>query len=107
MNIKIVINIVSLNCIILSVFMLFPLVISLIYNTSEVYSFLISFSVTFFTGVFVYFLTKKYKYEELRYREAFASVTLTWISVAFFGSLPYLLTGTLGSFTNAYFEAMS
>ncbi|MBO8143296.1 MAG: TrkH family potassium uptake protein [Thermodesulfobacterium sp.] len=107
MNIKIVVNIVSLNCIILSVFMLFPLVISLIYNTSEVYSFLISFSVTFFTGVFVYSLTKKYKHEELRYREAFASVTLTWISVAFFGSLPYLLTGTLGSFTNAYFEAMS
>ncbi|RKX62748.1 MAG: TrkH family potassium uptake protein [Thermodesulfobacteriota bacterium] len=107
MNIKIVLNIVSLSLIIFSVFMLFPIGISFIYKTSEIQGFLISFFITFLTGISIYFLTRKYKHEELRYREAFAGVTLTWISVAFFGSLPYLLTGALGSFTDAYFEAMS
>lgn len=107
MNIKIVINIVGLSLTIFSIFMFFPLGIAFLYKTSEIYSFLIAFLITFSTGIFLYFLTRKYKYEEPRYREAFASVTLTWLSVAFFGSLPYLLTGTLNSFTDAYFESMS
>lgn len=107
MNFGIVINVISLCVIIFSGFMLLPLGVAFIYNTSEVFSFLISFFITFITGYFIYFLTRKYKHEEIKYREAFAIVTFTWIFVAFFGSLPYLLTGTLNSFTDAYFESMS
>ncbi len=107
MNIGIVLNIVSLSIIILSLFMLPSLGIAIFCKTSEVYSFLISFLITLFSGISLYFLTRKYKQEEMRYKEAFASVTFSWISVALFGSLPYLLTGTLTSFTDAYFESMS
>ncbi|MGH7567210.1 MAG: TrkH family potassium uptake protein, partial [Gemmatimonadota bacterium] len=44
---------------------------------------------------------------ELSVRDGFAIVTLGWISVAAFGSLPYLLTGTIPSFSGAFFETMS
>jgi trk system potassium uptake protein TrkH len=37
-------------------------------------------------------------------REGFAIVGLSWIAMAFFGTLPYLLTGEITSFTDAFFE---
>jgi trk system potassium uptake protein TrkH len=45
--------------------------------------------------------------EEISVRDGFAIVTLGWISVAAFGSLPYLLTGSIPSISGAFFEAMS
>jgi len=40
-------------------------------------------------------------------KESFAFVALAWIVSAMLGSLPYLFSGTFGSFTNAFFESMS
>ena len=45
--------------------------------------------------------------EEISVRDGFAIVTLGWVSVAAFGSLPYLLTGSIPSISGAFFEAMS
>jgi trk system potassium uptake protein TrkH len=45
--------------------------------------------------------------EEISVRDGFAIVTLGWISVAAFGSLPYLITGSIPSISGAFFEAMS
>lgn len=44
---------------------------------------------------------------EISIRDGFAIVTLGWIGVALAGTLPYLLTGSIGSFTPAFFESMS
>jgi len=43
----------------------------------------------------------------VRYREAFALVTIGWILASGFGSLPYLFSGTLTNFADAFFETMS
>jgi trk system potassium uptake protein TrkH len=45
--------------------------------------------------------------EEFSVRDGFAIVTLGWISAAAFGSLPYLLTGSIPSISGAFFESMS
>lgn len=37
-------------------------------------------------------------------REGFAIVGLSWVVIAFFGTLPYLFTGEIASFTDAFFE---
>jgi len=42
---------------------------------------------------------------ELSTREGFAAVGLSWIAMALFGALPYLLTGSIGNITDAVFEA--
>lgn len=42
---------------------------------------------------------------ELSTREGFAAVGLSWIAMALFGALPYLLTGSIDNVTDAVFEA--
>lgn len=44
---------------------------------------------------------------EFRRRDTFVLVTLAWILAAAAGALPYLWSGTLTSFTDAFFESMS
>lgn len=44
--------------------------------------------------------------EGLREREAFVTVGIGWIILAFLGSLPYVFSGTLG-YVDGFFEAMS
>ena len=44
---------------------------------------------------------------DISIREGFAIVTLGWLSVAVFGSLPYLLTGSIPSVSGAFFESIS
>ena len=44
---------------------------------------------------------------ELQIREGFAIVAFAWIALSLFGSIPFIATGTLSSFTDAFFETMS
>ncbi len=41
---------------------------------------------------------------ELTTREGFAAVGLSWFVMSLFGTLPYLLTGSIPNLTNAFFE---
>jgi len=107
MNFKTVINIIGIILIILSIFMTIPVLVSIINHSSDTLALGLSCFLTFFCGTVMLTLTKHYRYEELMYREAFMTVTLTWIAVAFFGCLPYIFTGSVSSFTDAFFESMS
>ena len=40
-------------------------------------------------------------------RESYISVAFSWIAFALFGALPFYLSGTFSSFTDAFFESMS
>ena len=40
-------------------------------------------------------------------RDAYLLVTLTWVIFSLFGSLPFLISGYVTNFTDAYFETMS
>ena len=44
---------------------------------------------------------------ELTTREGFAAVALSWGAMVFVGTLPFLLTGAVEGFTNAFFETAS
>ncbi|MEE8328956.1 MAG: potassium transporter TrkG, partial [Thermodesulfovibrionia bacterium] len=107
MNIAIVLNLVSIVLIFSSVFMLLPVMVSVIYRGQDLQALFISFLLTLFSGILLYFVTKSQKTIELKHRDGFAVVTLGWLAMSFFGSLPYLLSGTAESFTYAYFESMA
>jgi trk system potassium uptake protein TrkH len=47
------------------------------------------------------------KNEQITYKEGFAVVSLGWLLVSIFGTLPYLFSGYLGSFADAFFETVS
>ncbi len=44
---------------------------------------------------------------ELQFREAFLTVTLSWITFSLFGAVPFIASGHIPSVTDAFFETMS
>lgn len=78
---------------------------SIYYKESIAFSLTLASCITIASGLFLsnVFNNK----ENLNYKEGFAVVTLGWIIVSLYGTLPYLLTGTLPSFADALFETVS
>ena len=57
-------------------------------------------------GILLMFFTKEHD-KEFGTKEGYLIVTLGWIFMALSGCLPYLFTGSIPSFTNAFFETIS
>ncbi len=62
--------------------------------------------VTILIGLLFRFATKGFK-KEVKKREGYIIVTLGWLFMSLSGSLPYLFTESIPTFTNAFFETMS
>lgn len=107
MNTALVFNLVGVVLLFISLFMLVPFFASFVYSGEDLTAFGASFSITFFTALMIYFLTKSQKKIELRIRDGFAVVTISWLSMSFLGCLPYMFSGITTSLTDAYFESMA
>jgi trk system potassium uptake protein TrkH len=85
--------------------MLLPIPFSLYYGDADTIALLMSAGITFASG----FLAHRFSNlrHELRAKEGFAVVTLGWLVFSLFGSLPFLISGTIPSLTDAFFETMS
>jgi len=86
-------------------FMLTPLPFSLYYGGADAAAILLSAGITAGVGALLHRLTRLR--DELRVREALAAVSLAWVLLSLFGALPYLLSGSIPSFTDAFFETVS
>jgi len=91
--------------IILGAFMLIPFFVQFIYDEKN-NIFLSSASVTVFIGILLV-LTNSEENRKLNLQQAFLLTTLSWLSIAFFGSLPFLLSNLNLSMTDSFFESMS
>ncbi|NLM27107.1 MAG: TrkH family potassium uptake protein [Clostridiaceae bacterium] len=105
MNIRLIIKNLSIVICIEALCMLFPFLIALIYGQNDAMAFLLSALITFCAGLLM--LTTKVKTNNFYTRDGFAVVALSWIFVSVFGSLPFLLSGTIPSPVNAFFETVS
>ncbi|MGM0547052.1 MAG: TrkH family potassium uptake protein [Bacteroidota bacterium] len=85
--------------------LLMPMIIALVYEEEVWHTFLYSASIAFGVGGILYFLFPPDK--ELRIREGFLIVSLTWLFLSLVGGLPFLISGILPSYTDAVFETMS
>lgn len=81
--------------------------VSLYYEGTDASPILLASICTIACGLLLWFLFRNREADELRVREGFAIVTFGWIIVPLFGSLPYLFSGTIPSFTDAYYETLS
>lgn len=100
-------KIIGIFLMFLSLTMLSPLVIDYIYNEDNAYPFLLSFAMTFISGFLLWFSARK-STKKLSNRDGFLIVTLVWIFVTIFGSIPYMsFPGLNLSFTHAVFESVS
>lgn len=69
-------------------------------------AFIISVIITILGGIGLRYLGRKSE-NVLGRREAYLLVTLTWLIFSLFGALPFLISGYISNFTNAYFETIS
>ncbi len=107
-NSTIIFRAFGISILIIGIFMLTSLPFAIYYNEKKAFTAIIySALASLIFGGFLTLITKKSKSEEIGEREAFIIVTLTWFMLGIFGSLPFMLSGSISNFTNAYFEAIS
>jgi len=104
-NNKTVFFAVGVLLVILGAFMLIPFFIQFIYG-EENNIFLPSASVTAFIGILLV-LANLEENRKLNLQQAFLLTTLSWLSIAIFGCVPFLLSNLNFSLVDAFFESMS
>ncbi len=105
-NGKVIIGILGILLTINGLFMLLGLPFSIFFKEDWM-PLLVSGIVTAGIGFTLYFTTRKVENRELKKKDGYLVVSLGWMSMAFFGTLPYLLSGEISNFTDAFFETMS
>lgn len=107
LNYRQIFRILSATFIILAASMIFPLAISLYHSEIPcVFAFLIS--MLFLLAVSFAILVKvRPTNPELHIRDGFFTVTLCWLLIPLASALPFMLSGAVPSFADAFFECAS
>ena len=107
MNLKMVVQTIGRMFMLLAALMVLPLVCAMIYGewhtvTSFTYPILGSLVAGFALTRFV-----KVKNPVIYAKEGFAIVTLAWLTVSAVGALPFVISGGIPSYVDAFFETVS
>ncbi len=105
-NPLLIIRILSTILLIATISFLFCLPVVFIYKESSS-PFLLSAAITLFFSAICYYISKGADPDKFSNRDGFLAVTLSWIIFSILGSLPYLLSGTIPTFIDAFFESTS
>ena len=106
MNRKIVFKITGRLLEALSLILLLPMLVSIIYKEDCFLSFLITAGISLILGVALRLFTRNCK-KDLYAKEGFLIVSLAWVSASLVGCLPFILSGEITSFADAFFETVS
>ncbi|MDY6878654.1 MAG: TrkH family potassium uptake protein [Desulfatiglans sp.] len=107
MHFLIITRFTGLLILFLGISMAAPLIVSLIYDDGSAYSLGLSMIITSGVGIVLYLSTRHHKEVHLNHRDGVTVVTLGWIMSGLVGTLPFLFSGSIPDFTDAYFESMS
>lgn len=89
------------------IFMMLGIPFSIYYKSDDISALLQSGIFTSAVGLIIWFFTRDLQNKELGKREGYLIVTLGWLSMALFGSIPFMIYGAVPNFTDAFFETMS
>jgi len=106
MHPKIITRFVAILILFLGISMVLPLLVSLIYDDGSTRALISSTLISSSLGLIFFLLTREKESPHLNHRDGIAIVTLGWIMAGVFGTLPYLFSGWIPDFTNAYFESL-
>lgn len=106
LNFPILFRVIGWLLIIESIFMLVPLVTSIIYMDSSIKGISLSIAITLISGL-IMALAIKPKNNNLGKREAILLTTMVWLIFSLFGMLPFMICEPHLSFVDAFFEAVS
>tara|TARA_B100000809_G_scaffold133200_1_gene130929 strand:+ start:13569 stop:15026 length:1458 start_codon:yes stop_codon:yes gene_type:complete len=106
-NIKVVTNIVGGLIIISGALMSLAIPVSLYYKSDDLYAISLASIITLLSGLGLKLTTRNHKNDEVKKREGYLIVGLGWLAMTLFGTLPYVISGAIPDYTNAFFETIS
>lgn len=106
LNYKIISHLMGLLLIVNGCFMLLSALVSWYYKDGVLHEMISAGAVALVTGGIIMFYTKNHR-KEVQKREGYIIVAFGWIFMSLIGTLPYIFTGAIPSFTDAFFETMS
>ena len=104
-NYKTVFFIIGILQIILGIFMAIPILLQLVLGEIDS-SFITSSVITLVFGILFVLSNLDYN-KKINLQQAFLLTTLSWLTVAIFGALPFYFSNLNLSFTDSFFESMS
>ena len=104
-NYKTVFFVLGILLIILGFFMMVPVIVQLIFDQFDG-TFIYSSAITIFMGI-LFLLSNLDQDKKLNVQQAFLLTSLSWTSIAIFGSLPFIFSNLELTFSDAFFESMS
>ncbi len=105
MNYRMVFNVLGKTLVILAGLMLLPLIVGIYYQESVIFSFIIPIFGLLAVGLPLSLL--KVRDKSLYAREGFVIVALSWIFLSLVGCLPFIISGSIPNFFDAFFETVS
>ncbi len=106
MNSKIIFRVLGFLLVVEGVAMCLALLVALLYGEHDILAFLISAGINLGVGGGIVLGSSNAK-KNIGKREGFIIVSMVWIVFSFFGCLPYIFSGSIPNFTDAFFETMS
>ena len=106
MNYKMVINTIGQVVLLEAAMLVLPLLVSFYYHdgTAGAYFIAIAVALVLGCGMTVLFRTKK---RDIFAREGFTIVSVSWLLLSAIGALPFVLSGEIPSYVDAFFETVS
>ena len=105
-NFRIVFQTLGLLLVIEGIFMWLCIPVSMLYNDHELIPLGLAGLISIASGGTMYLVNFR-TVKSLSSRDGFLIVTIGWILFSLFGTLPFIISGAIPSFTDAFFETMS
>jgi len=102
-----ILNILGMLVAISGACMLMSVPFSWYYQTNDLLPLLGSSLGSMILGGTVWYATQKNRNTDLRRRDGYLIVSLGWIVMSLIGAIPYVVSGAIPSYTDAFFETMS
>jgi trk system potassium uptake protein TrkH len=102
-----VIHVLGMLLMINGAFMVLCLPATFYFHTADLLPILLSAAITIGAGFMAWVLNRPTEKPNIKKREAALIVTVGWLVMSVSGAFPYLLSGSIPSFTDAFFESMS
>ena len=106
MNYRMIKNILGWLLIFEAGFFIVPIITAAVYRERVILDFLLAALICVCIGT-VFLLICKPKSKTLYSRDGFVIVSLSWIALSIFGSLPFITSGVIPSYIDALFETVS
>ena len=105
MNVRVVGRVLGFIVLFVGLFMAVPALFAWHYGGDDLAAILLSAGLTAAVGAILVVVFRGKG--DLRVKDSFAIVALGWLLASTFGALPFVLSGAIPSFTDAFFESMS